>query len=140
MSDVPRDTAQEILELKAKIAELEQALRLHLAVSPDDPLLIEPVEQRLVRAEADLKGQTERALMVLNQFHAVCAEKQAQAETIRKLEGVLNQYKDLVSNCADSTEETLKPFTMEQLRSRLLYLASWARGGLLPQRNRRHLV
>lgn len=31
--------------LRARIAELESALRLHLAVDPKDPLLLTPVEQ-----------------------------------------------------------------------------------------------
>ena len=31
-----------------RVAELEQALRLHLAVSPDDPILLTPIEQQLV--------------------------------------------------------------------------------------------
>ncbi len=41
--------------LRARIVELEHALRLHLAVSPDDPLLIEPVEQELVRLRAKVE-------------------------------------------------------------------------------------
>jgi chromosome segregation ATPase len=38
---------------RERIAELEQALRLHLAVSPDDPVLITPVEQQLTTARRD---------------------------------------------------------------------------------------
>jgi hypothetical protein len=40
---------------RARIAELEQALRLHLAVSPDDPLLVVPVERELARCREALK-------------------------------------------------------------------------------------
>jgi hypothetical protein len=39
---------------RQRILDLEQALRLHLAVGPDDPVLIEPVEQQLANAQADV--------------------------------------------------------------------------------------
>ena len=45
---------EEIDRLKARIAELESALRLNLAVSPDDPILITPAERRIAELEHDL--------------------------------------------------------------------------------------
>ena len=41
--------------LRARIAELESALRLTLAVSPDDPLLLTPAEQQVVGLTRGLK-------------------------------------------------------------------------------------
>lgn len=39
------DLIDENAALRARIAELESALRLHLAVDPKDPLLLTPAEQ-----------------------------------------------------------------------------------------------
>lgn len=52
------ETRQEAIDkhaaLQARITELEQALRLHLAVDPTDPILIEPVEKQLATLQAQL--------------------------------------------------------------------------------------
>lgn len=41
------EMSAEIARLTARIEELESALRLNLAVAPDDPLLLTPVERQL---------------------------------------------------------------------------------------------
>jgi len=46
---VPQDPNEYIKQLRQRLLDLEQALRLHLAVGPDDPLVVEPVEQEVVR-------------------------------------------------------------------------------------------
>lgn len=60
-----------------RIAELEHALRLHLAVSPDDPLLVEPVEQEVVRLRtklARLKDMQQGPGTPITRFHALLEE------------------------------------------------------------------
>lgn len=47
---------------QARIAELEQALRLHLAIGPDDPLIIDPVERQLLQLQQDA-GRLAEALL-----------------------------------------------------------------------------
>ena len=49
----------EIVALKARVSELNNALRLHMAVSPDDPLIITPVEKEIVILRAEVTTQRE---------------------------------------------------------------------------------
>ena len=48
MTYIQTDMTHEETRLRARIAELESALRLTLAVSPDDPLVLTPAEQQVV--------------------------------------------------------------------------------------------
>ena len=42
-------------ECAERVAELESALRLHLAIGPEDPLLLTPIEHQLADAQARVK-------------------------------------------------------------------------------------
>lgn len=70
----------------SRITELEQALRLHLAVSPDDPLLVEPAEQEVVRLRARLEGvEQERDEFRASMYERINELVSAQAR-VRELE------------------------------------------------------
>lgn len=70
----------------SRITELEQALRLHLAVSPDDPLLVEPAEQEVVRLRARLEGvEKERDEFRASMYERINELVSAQAR-VRELE------------------------------------------------------
>ena len=56
MSYIQTDMTSTETTLRARIAELESALRLTLAVSPDDPLVLTPAEQQVVGLEAQVAG------------------------------------------------------------------------------------
>ncbi|MFH2073912.1 MAG: hypothetical protein ABIJ57_01005 [Pseudomonadota bacterium] len=50
----------QIATLKARVSELNGALRLHLAVSPDDPLIITPIEKEIVLLRAEIATLTSK--------------------------------------------------------------------------------
>lgn len=58
---VPKTEAD---SLRARVSELESALRTHLAVAPDDPILVTPAEQQLVSLQeriCELEGERDAA-------------------------------------------------------------------------------
>jgi hypothetical protein len=73
---------------KAQRAKLEQALRLHLAVGPDDPLLVEPVEQEVARVRQQLEQRDHEIVQLADQ--ASEADRQRNA-AIAKTEQVRQQ-------------------------------------------------
>ena len=58
MTYIQTDMTDTETRLRARIAELESALRLTLAVSPDDPLVFTPAEQQVVALEAKVAEVT----------------------------------------------------------------------------------
>jgi hypothetical protein len=95
-------------DLRKRIAELEQALRLHLAVSPDDPLLLTPIEQQLEETDAALRIAVEKRLAAEQQLAAMTQER--------------NDYKEAFSKRQSHTEREL---ALEQQLAALPPALTW---------------
>lgn len=88
----------------SRITELEQALRLHLAVSPDDPLLIEPVEQEVVRLRARLEAAEKERVRFQKYYETatrINGELKAKLEAVEK---VRDEYHEQFVDAAESED------------------------------------
>ena len=77
MTHIQTDMTSEETRLRARIAELESALRLTLAVSPDDPLLLTPAEQQVVGLREALASSTEALTAWMHQYAPDQCEQEA---------------------------------------------------------------
>ena len=94
MTYIQTDMTSTETTLRARIAELESALRLTLAVSPDDPLLLTPAEQQVAELREALEDCTKgfsrpegSSLLVRSQVYALLAKLKQGWLLRRKEEG-----------------------------------------------------
>jgi DNA repair exonuclease SbcCD ATPase subunit len=100
-----------------RIEELEQALRLHLAVSPDDPLIIEPVEQEVVRLRARLEAverERDHGIVIHNGQALLIERLEAQLTTAQARVRELEQWNERQGNMLSSERGTLNDYKQQR--------------------------
>jgi len=80
--------------LRQRIAELEQALRLHLAVSPDDPILLTPIERQLAEADNTMADAWVSMGEKVKRIEALKAERDQLEQRLATVIAVSQQYVD----------------------------------------------
>jgi len=85
-----RDLKQQLAQKQVRIQELEQALRLQLAVDPDDPLVLSTIEQQLAEAQAEIAQYPEGSESTLRQWYAMKQERDQALAEIARLKALAN--------------------------------------------------
>ncbi len=81
-----------------RIVELEAALRVHLAVAAEDPVLVTPIERRVIELEAELAADTATAVAIAEQreklLRVACAGLNAITQLICESRGVAGLHRN----------------------------------------------
>lgn len=94
----PKHTLRKFIDeydaIRARAAELEQALRVHVTVAPNDPLLVTPLEQdvvalraQLAQAHAHLEAQRQETYRAVEREQAAKQQLAAAQAEIARLKG-----------------------------------------------------